>query len=225
MRCITELQLHHPELVLTPTLERCPEMEVRLEYQLISSEGGYILLFHVQGETFEAFETALAEDPTVSDVSMVISTSEFRIYRTRLVSAEYLVLATAVEMGLRLIEAASGDGGWHAILELPTVELLQQFRTHCETLGVEASIQKLYQIDGGSVSDAFGLTPSQRAAITTAYETGYFNQPRDTSLQGVADELGISSSAAGGRLRRGLQTLVEATLYDQHPAEPQLANR
>jgi hypothetical protein len=217
MRFIAELQLEHPELVLTPTLERCPEMDVELEYQLIATEGSYVLLFHVRGNDFEAFETVLAEDSTVSDVSTTISTPEFRVYRTQLVSTEYLVLATAVEMGLRLIEVVSDGGGWYAVFELPNMDALQQFRSYCSDKGVSAGIRKLYRIDS-EVSQAYGLTPSQREAITTAYETGYFNQPRDTSLQGVADQLGISSSAAGGRLRRGLRSLVAETLYGDPPS-------
>ncbi len=60
----------------------------------------------------------------------------------------------------------------------------------------------------------YGLTPQQRIAIVTAYEMGYFNQPRDSSLQAVADALGVSPSAASGRLRRGLQALVKATVSD-----------
>lgn len=215
MRFIAELQLQHPELLLTPTIERCPEMAITLEYQLISTGGEYVLLFHVRGEDFDHFEAALDDDPTVTDVSTVIQTSTFRVYRTRLVSAEYLVLATAVEMGLRLLEAVSGDGGWDAVLELPNVDTLHSFRTFCSDRGVGASIRKLYRIEAGSSGEAFGLTPSQRAAITTAYEAGYFNQPRDTALEGVGERLGISSSAAGGRLRRGLRTLIEETLYTQ----------
>jgi len=224
MRFIAELQLQHPELVLATTIQECPEMDIRLEYQLIGSEGGYILLFHVQGKDFEGFETALAADPTVADVSTVITTPEFRVYRTRLVSTEYLVLTTAVEMGLRLIEAVSGDGGWYAVLELPNSDALREFRNHCLAIGVTVETRKLYRIDAGSTGEAFGLTPSQREAITTAYDAGYFNQPRDTSLQGVADRLGVSSSAAGGRLRRGLRTLVETTLYEQPPGKPPATN-
>ena len=215
MRFIAELQLQHPQLLLTPTIQQCPEMAIKLEYQLIGSSGGYVLLFHVRGDDFEAFEAALDEDTTVTAVATVIETATFRVYRTRLVSTEYLVLASAVEMGLRLLEAVSGDGGWDAVLELPDVETLHSFRAFCADRGVSASIRKLYRIEAGSPGEAFGLTPSQRAAITTAYETGYFNQPRDTSLEGVADRLGISSSAAGGRLRRGLRTLIDETLYSQ----------
>jgi len=215
MRFIAELQLQHPKLLLTPTIERCPEMSIKLEYQLIASGGEYVLLFHVRGAAFEAFEAALADDPTVSAVSTVIETSTFRVYRTQPTSPEYLVLASAVEMGLRLLEAVSGDSGWYAVLELPNVETLRSFRAFCSDRGVSASIQKLYRIEDGSTGGAFGLTPSQREAITTAYEAGYFNQPRDTSLEGVGERLGISSSAAGGRLRRGLRTLIEETLYTQ----------
>lgn len=215
MRFIAELQLQHPKLLLTPTIQRCPEMAIKLEYQLIAAGGEYVLLFHVRGEDFEAFEAALADDPTVTAVSTVIQTSTFRVYRTQLVSAEYLVLARAVEMGLRLLEAVSGDGGWYAVLELPNVETLHSFRAFCSDHDVSASIQKLYRVEAGPTGEAFGLTPSQREAITTAYEAGYFNQPRDTSLEGVGERLGISSSAAGGRLRRGLRTLIEQTVYTQ----------
>ncbi|MFW6321618.1 MAG: helix-turn-helix domain-containing protein [Halohasta sp.] len=215
MRFIAELRLGHPELVLTPTIRRCPGMEVRLESQLIGTDGEYILLFHVRGAAFEEFEAALAADPTVADATTVITTPEFRIYRMRLVSAAYLVFASGVEMGLRLLEAVASDGGWYAVFELPNSETLLRFRDHCMAMGVDVETHKLYRIDAGSTSEAFGLTSAQREAITTAYEAGYFNQPRDTSLQGVADRLGVSSSAAGGRLRRGLGTLVEATLYDR----------
>ncbi len=215
MRFIAELQLQHPKLLLTPTIERCPEMAIKLEYQLIAAGGEYVLLFQVYGEAFEAFETAVDDDPTVTDVSSVIETPTFRVYRTRLVEPEYLVLARAVEMGLRLLEATSGDGGWYAVLEFSEVETLHSFRAFCAEQGLSTAIQKLYRIEAGPAGEAFGLTPSQRAAITTAYETGYFNQPRDTSLEGVADQLGISSSAAGGRLRRGLRMLISETLYTQ----------
>lgn len=215
MRFIAELQLEHPKLLLTPTIQRCPEMSITLEYQLIASGGEYVLLFHVRGKAFEHFEAALDDDPTVMDVSTIIETTSFRVYRTRLAFPEYLVLAEAVEMGMRLLEAVSADGGWYAVLELPNVETLHSFRAVCSDYDVSTSIRKLYRIEADQAGEAYGLTPSQCEAITTAFEAGYFNQPRDCSLEGVADKLGISSSAAGGRLRRGLRTLINETLYTQ----------
>lgn len=222
MRFIAEIQLQHPELLLAPTIGQCPDMEIKLESQLIGAKGEYVLLFHVCGEDFDYFETALADDQTVRDVSTVIETPTYRVYRTQLVSPAYLVLATAVEMGMRLIEAVSGNDGWYAVVELSNVAVIQRFRAHCAELGVDVSVRKLYRNEVDEPGGAFGLTAPQRAAILTAYEAGYFSQPRDTSLQGVADRLGVSSSAAGGRLRRGLRQLIESTLYDESTAKPTL---
>lgn len=56
---------------------------------------------------------------------------------------------------------------------------------------------------------ASGLTDSQREALRTAHEMGYFDVPRRASLDDVAAELGISASALSERLRRAQSTLVE----------------
>lgn len=146
MRFIAEIQLTHPKLVLTETLKRSSNMNVALEYQLISGDE-YVLLFRVRGEDFETFEAALAEDPTVSAPSLMIETESYRVYRGRLVSAEYLVLATAVELGLRLLDAQGTEAGWYATLEVPEMAALQAFRDYCETKEVGVSIQKLYHTE------------------------------------------------------------------------------
>lgn len=212
MRFIAEIQLHHPELVLTETLRRSPGMDVELEYQLIGGADSYILLFQVRGDDFETFESALDDDPTVSEAARMITTDHFRIYRCRLRSTEYLVLARGVELGLRLLETTGTEAGWYATLEVPEMETLQRFQEYCEQKGVTLSIQKLYHTEETGYVGAYGLTPQQRDAIITAHEAGYFNEPRDTSLTGVAATLGVSPSAANGRLRRGLRNLIRMTV-------------
>ena len=48
-RTIAEITLVHPELVLTPTIERVPEMITELEYQTIVEPGEYYLFFKAYG--------------------------------------------------------------------------------------------------------------------------------------------------------------------------------
>ncbi|MES3517551.1 MAG: helix-turn-helix domain-containing protein [Natronomonas sp.] len=55
--------------------------------------------------------------------------------------------------------------------------------------------------------DPDSITRKQREAVQTAIETGYYASPREASLTDLADELGISPSAASQRL-----TSVESTL-------------
>lgn len=213
-RAIAEITLVHPDLVLTPTIRAVPEMESELEYQTIAAPGTYYLFFDVTGDSFDRFEDALATDPTVSDPTVIIDGGEFRIYRMRLTSAERLVLPKAAELGLRVLHATSGHGGWIVTLEVPVLETLREFRTYCRDKDVDFTVERLYHADEGDhgAGPAYGLTPVQLETLRAVYERGYFNDPRDASVEDLAAALGISSSAVSGRLRRGLETFVERTI-------------
>lgn len=52
------------------------------------------------------------------------------------------------------------------------------------------------------------LTSDQRRAIATAWELGYYDIPRNATLQDVADELGYAMSTVSDLLRRGQASLI-----------------
>lgn len=216
-RVIAELTLVHPELVLTPTIAALPEMTVELEYQTIAGPGEYYLFFEVYGVDFGRFDRTITDDPTISEPSVIIDGDEFRVYRMRLTSAERLVLPRAAELGLRVLRAVGGNGGWMATLEVPDLKALQSFRAHCRDRDVAFTVDRLYHADerrgtGAGATHEYGLTPVQRETLETAYDAGYFNAPRDATVEDLAAMLGVSSSAVSSRLRRGLRTLVETTI-------------
>lgn len=211
-RVIAEITLVHPELVLTPTIQAVPETTADLEYQTIAGPEEYYLFFEVYGGDIARFDRALDDDPTVSEPTVVIDGGDFRVYRMRLTSTERLVLPRAAELGMRVLHATSGRGGWIATLEVPRLDLLREFRDHCRDRDVDFSVERLYHADEGDHGRAYGLTPVQRETLVTAYERGYFNDPRDASVEDLATALDVSSSAVSGRLRRGLEALIESTL-------------
>ena len=45
-----------------------------------------------------------------------------------------------------------------------------------------------------------------------AFEAGYYDIPRDATLEDIADELEISRQALANRLRRGYRNLIGTTL-------------
>lgn len=65
-----------------------------------------------------------------------------------------------------------------------------------------------------------GLTDRQREALRIAYERGYFDVPRGTTLEAVAAELDVSASALSERLRRAQTRLVETTVAATWPPLP-----
>lgn len=74
--------------------------------------------------------------------------------------------------------------------------------------------------DGEAKAAGDGLTDRQREALRTAYQLGYFEIPRRTSLEAVADELGVAASSASERLRRAQTELVEKTVATSWPPLP-----
>lgn len=57
------------------------------------------------------------------------------------------------------------------------------------------------------------LTERQREVLRTAFEAGYYEQPRETTGEEVADELGISSTTFSQHIRAAERNLL-SLLYD-----------
>lgn len=74
------------------------------------------------------------------------------------------------------------------------------------------SVGTVPQLDGSR------LTATQRRAIRTAWELGYYEIPRETTLQEIADRLDYSVSTVSDLLRRGESTLVAAELGENRHA-------
>jgi len=61
------------------------------------------------------------------------------------------------------------------------------------------------------------LTDRQQSVLETAYAAGYFEWPRDSSGEEVAETLGISPPTFHQHLRVGQQKLMDA-LFDSQSA-------
>ncbi|OVE85496.1 helix-turn-helix domain-containing protein [Natronolimnobius baerhuensis] len=75
--------------------------------------------------------------------------------------------------------------------------------------------------NGASEPPGDGLSDRQREALRIAYENGFFQIPRRTSLKEVAAELDISASSVSERLRRAQTQLIEETVATTWPSLPE----
>ena len=53
------------------------------------------------------------------------------------------------------------------------------------------------------------FSPRQRQVLNTAYERGYYEIPRETTLEEIADEIGITKTTASNHLRKAERRTVE----------------
>lgn len=214
MAFIAEVRLSHPDLTLVPTIEAVPEATVTVSYPTVGTSGAPWLLFAVETDDFDAFDRALANDPTVDEPLVVVGDESRRIYRVRLATGLLLSSITA-ELGIHVLELGSRRGEWLVKLQASDRDVLVEFREYCKREGLTFETDRLYTADGGvavDALDAVGLTDKQREALLAAYDAGYFGTPRGTSLEALAETLGVSATAVGNRLRGGTARLVEACL-------------
>jgi hypothetical protein len=207
--------------VLSHALRHTPEMSVVVDTLDASDAVPLRHLFWATGGEFDRFEAALAEDPTITEFEQVAAEGDARLYRAQYSAdvPEVEAYRAAVELGGAILHAENDGRGWLVRMRFPTRESIAAYRERCLAAGFDLRIRAVYDRKEEVPEQRFGLTDAQFETLVTALERGYFSIPRGASLQEVADELGVSSQAASERLRRGMKTLVDATLADAGPAE------
>jgi predicted DNA binding protein len=119
------------------------------------------------------------------------------------------IMGAIAEAGVTVVAATGSADGWVFELRATDGDQLRVFREYCTRHDIDVELTRLSRL---TESDDAGLTPAQREALTAAYESGYYDEPRGTDQTALAERLGVSRQALAGRLRRGHRGLVEATL-------------
>lgn len=211
---IGEIHLSHRKLVLMGTIRDVPEATIRTTWQAFRDTDGWTGFYGVdvpERSDFDAVGAALEADETVAEAHRVAARGRQRIYRVELTPDVRLITPELIERGGGLIEARSDDDGWLARVHLPDSRTLAALRRFCRDREIRFRTERLYNADDLATAIS-GLTDPQRQLLLAAYEAGYFEEPRAITLEGLADRLDISPTAAGGRLRRAMARLVEAQL-------------
>ncbi len=171
-------------------------------------------LVWAEGGDFEAFEAALADDPTVTPPRQTMNFVSRRLYVLELTEEgrQTCIYPLMVDEGGLVREMTATSDGWRLRVALPDRRALTHLHRFCRESGIDFDLRRLYvRADETGVS-AYGLSPKQRDLLLQAFEAGYFEVPRKITLSELADEFGVSNQALSERLRRGVRTLIAQTL-------------
>lgn len=207
MSVVAEFQVRSPDLPMEQALESVPAMEIELVTEVGTDPDRPYLFFWARGDDFQAFDAALAADPTVAEVQVYTEFEEEVLYRLR-VTAETEVVSYPVllELGADRLQTVHLDGWWHVRMRFPNRSALSDLHGWYRDRGVEFDLERIYTDPGHD--GASNLTDPQREVLQVALRLGYFEVPRQSSMDEVAEELGISEQAVSERLRRGHKKLV-----------------
>lgn len=170
-------------------------------------------VFTAHGGDFDEFETGLDADPTVAEFTVLkrFEDSAYYIVTYDITLKEKGIYHIAVEEGIVYLTFEMQDGNYCVQARVPTREALATLREYCRENDLSFKLDRIYQ-EETLEADEFGLTDAQRTALLEAYERGYFEFPREATLDAIGEELGISRQAVSDRLRRGHKQLIKATI-------------
>ncbi|MXR40414.1 hypothetical protein GRX01_03455 [Halobaculum sp. WSA2] len=154
----------------------------------------------------------VAAEPTVVETEAVHRGDDEWILCVRWGEHRSSLLAALSDADAACLGAVATHGTWHLTLRFHSHERLADCYHRCLDRGVRPTVERVRDDDGRDALESRALTTAQREALATAYESGYFAVPREVTLVGLADRLGISDTAASQRIRRGVENLLEDAL-------------
>lgn len=222
MATFCKLSLPAREFALARTFQTCPAAIVECERLIEPPSDAVMPLIWVRETSSDAFETALAQDPTVAAYTQLAGTESEGLYEMKWSDTIQLVLQLITTEGAVILDAIGSTEGWRFRVLFSTRDDLTETVERCKTRDFSLSIHTIRDFDNETLlhgSARFGLTADQHEALTHAYEQGYFAVPAEAGLEDLADDIGISHQALSERLRRGHETLIqEALLGGNDPA-------
>ena len=228
MGLIGEFEITCEALPFVGILREVPDADLEVEMQFNHGRRPLFFAYLTAGPP-AAVERAFEESGFVGGYTLVGRAGETRRYQVTPAVGMEERLGDHVEdldglRGLASVEAIVDrievtPTGWVQVGWFADRAAFREFRTFWRANG-GFSLRRLVR-DGEPEPPGDGLTDPQREALRTAYELGYFEVPRGTSLDEVADELGITSSSASERLRRAQTHLLETTVASTWPPLPE----
>ena len=228
MGLVAEFQIDCEALPLTDVAAAIPEATLTLEIQFNHGDRPPFLVT-IQDGSQPTIETALSDAFDVGAWTLVGLAGETHRYQVfpalsfeeqlgdhlnDLDGLEALATADAIIERIEVLPSGWRQTGWFA-----NRDTFGEFSSFWQR-NADFQLLRLTH-DDESEPPGDGLTDRQREALRIAYERGYFEIPRQASLEDIAAELEISASSVSERLRRAQTELIEETVAPTWPPLPQ----
>ncbi|MEF8757654.1 MAG: helix-turn-helix domain-containing protein [Halobacteriales archaeon] len=219
MAIITEVRFAHEHGALADTLNALSDVDVAVVREARTDPEHDVYVIRFEGGDLQEIKEVLAADHTVHDVDPMPGFEDQKLLGIQFTPETMLLNPEVTREDGFVIEAkgspvGGGKRGWHERWLLPDEESLRGIWEYARERGFDFEVFELHQHerDNSDFRRSDIVTEQQREALTAAFEGGYFTEPREMSLEELADELDLSSTASAGRLRRGMKSLIGATL-------------
>lgn len=194
-------------------LQTAFEAETRIELERIVPTDEEILpFFWVWGTDTSTVLRAARSASAIKDIRVVDSVDDATLFRAVWNADPPGLLDCITEADATVLEATGTAVEWQFRVRFGRHEDVGTFQRCCLERNVPIQVERLHRLAAVESGAQYGLTEKQRETLSMAYERGYFDEPRRTTVEEMADDIGISSRAFSRRLWRGIGRLLANTL-------------
>ena len=211
MSIVATVTVPAAEFPLGSVLEVDEDVTVTVETTVPTSESVVPYLW-APASVEDAFVDALESAPVVTDVSVVDEVGDHVLFRVTWDGRVNGFLEEIRATDAIVTGAVGTETRWTFRLRFSAYRDLSSFYTGCVDRGISVDLVHVHERRASGDDTRFGLTVPQQELLVAAYDAGYFDVPRRTTLVELGERLDISDSAVSQRLRRGLAALIESTI-------------
>lgn len=212
MATIAEFTILSEDFPLGRMFEDVPEATIELE-RVVPTARTLLPYFWIWDDDVRKVQSDVRSYPGIDSISLVEAVEGGGLFRAEWDAETEGVLTAIADLGVTLLKATGTREKWTFQLRAEEVDQLSRFQEYCRNHGVDATLTRLNSLSAMR-DDDYDLTPEQREALVLAFEEGYYDQPRETDLESLATELGITRPSLSSRLNRGYRNLIRNALID-----------
>lgn len=198
--------------LLGESLQTVPDVVVELHRVVAHSHEKLVPLFWVHQGDKGKFDEVLRRDQTLEDVVLLDEFERGTSYRGVWTKHARGVAYAYIEAGATILEATGQNDSWTLRMRFDDDESLSDFDQYCREEDIPFTLNRLYRPSQPMGGGQYGLTPTQRETLVSAFQHDYYTVPRARSMTEMAEELNVTQQTLSKRFRQAHANLIESTL-------------
>lgn len=190
----------------------------RIERTVLLEGGDAVQYYTVTGMDTERFTSALEEVPSIDRVRILDQNGDTARIEVR--TSGQMMASVLATYGGRIRSTTFEEGEVRVLAEIPygtdtrqVIDAVQDVYPDMEFVSRTTQERSTQTVIGLQEAVAEALTERQRAALEAGYQAGFFDWPRDSTGEDLAELMGVSPSTFHKHLRFGERKLLRL-LFD-----------
>ncbi|KZN25681.1 hypothetical protein A4G99_04300 [Haladaptatus sp. R4] len=218
MSFIVEIEVPTDSFPLGELVQQYPEARIELD-QLVPSEDRLLPFFWIRNVNPDEIDEIELGAPSLESIIVLDDTGEALLCRAVWNRTRPGFHDIFMNEQMTLLRGSGSSDGWYFQFRFTHHAAANQLREDLTTREIPFEVIRVYSVREMRERQ-YDLTSDQYEALVATHQAGFFETPRRATLAEVACTLDISPQALSTRYRRGLNSLLDTTLYKLDEDQP-----